>query len=189
MIDVFKWIESPIGRLRLVGNDAGLLAVLWENDGRKWKHLQGPQVESPDHPVLVEAERQLAEYFAGQRQSFTIRLDLQGTAFQQAVWQAMLAIPFGQSRSYGEIARQIGRPTAMRAVGAAAGMNPIAIIAPCHRVLGKSGTLTGFAGGLQAKAGLLAVENIKHRPSPRGRVALIDQPLVRQGALDLACPA
>ncbi len=164
---VFKWIDSPIGRLKLVGSAAGLSAILWENDKRRWKHLEAPQVEAPDHRVLVEAERQLGEYFAGQRRSFSVKLDLHGTPFQESVWRALLDIPFGQARSYGEIARRIGRPKAVRAVGAATGMNPVAVIAPCHRVLGATGTLTGFAGGLQAKLGLLAVENITHRPSAR----------------------
>ena len=94
-----------------------------------------------------------------------MNLDLQGTPFQRSVWQALLEIPYGEVRSYGDIARGIGKPTAFRAVGAAVGMNPISIVAPCHRVLGSTGALTGFAGGLQAKLGLLAVENIEHRLS------------------------
>jgi methylated-DNA-[protein]-cysteine S-methyltransferase len=108
--------------------------------------------------VLIEAERQLREYFAGRRQSFDLELDLTGTAFQRAVWTALLTIPFGQTRSYGDIARQVGRPSASRAVGAANGQNPVAIVAPCHRVIGSTGALTGFGGGLDVKERLLRLE-------------------------------
>ena len=114
--------------------------------------------EDSRHPVLVEAAHQLEQYFAGQRRAFTLKLDFAGTAFQRRVWNALLTIPFGQTRSYGQIARQIGNPTAMRAVGAANGRNPISIVAPCHRVIGSTGKLTGFAGGLDVKAYLLALE-------------------------------
>jgi len=100
----------------------------------------------------------LRAYFAGEREAFTVPLDFQGTPFQKQVWAALLTIPFGETRSYGEIARQIGRPGASRAVGAANGRNPISIIAPCHRVIGSTGKLTGFAGGLAAKARLLGLE-------------------------------
>ena len=122
--------------------------------------------EVPDHPVLLEAEQQLREYFAGERREFTVPLDLGGTPFQNRVWRALLSIPFGETRTYTEIARQIGKPAAVRAVGAANGRNPISIIAPCHRVLGSTGNLTGFAGGLQAKAHLLALENRRPAPKP-----------------------
>ena len=108
--------------------------------------------------MLVEAERQLGEYFRGQRQGFSLTLDFAGTAFQRQVWTALLTIPFGETRSYAQIARQIGKPSATRAVGAANGRNPISIVAPCHRVIGATGKLTGFAGGLEAKAYLLALE-------------------------------
>jgi methylated-DNA-[protein]-cysteine S-methyltransferase len=106
----------------------------------------------------VETRRQLGEYFAGKRKRFTVKLDFMGTDFQKSVWQALLTIPFGQTRSYGDIARQVGNPKAVRAVGAANGRNPISIIAPCHRVIGSTGKLTGFAGGLKTKAQLLALE-------------------------------
>ena len=162
-----KWMQSPIGKLKLVASDVGLAAILWEADTRSWPHLRGPQAEMPDHPVLIVAEKELGEYFAGERERFSVNLDLHGTPFQESVWRALLDIPFGQVRSYGEIARAIGRPMAVRAVGAAVGMNPVAVMAPCHRVLGASGTLTGFAGGLPAKLGLLKVEGIRHRPSAR----------------------
>ena len=167
MEHVCKWVASPIGKLQLVASEAGLAAILWENDRRRWPHLRPPFGESPDHPVLGDAEAQLVDYFAGARTVFSVPLDLHGTPFQEAVWRALLAIPYGAARSYGEIARAIGRPSAVRAVGLAVGMNPVSIMAPCHRVLGASGTLTGFAGGLPAKLGLLAVEGIKHRRSAR----------------------
>ena len=114
--------------------------------------------EAGRHPVLVKTETQLTEYFAGGRKQFDLELDFSGTEFQQQVWQALLAIPFGETRTYGQLARQLGNPRATRAVGAANGRNPIAIVAPCHRVVGSSGELTGFAGGLAAKAYLLALE-------------------------------
>ena len=114
--------------------------------------------EEPDHPVLLQAENQLHEYFAGRRREFTVPLDFAGTEFQNQVWRALLSIPFGETRTYTEIALQIGKPAAVRAVGAANGRNPISIMAPCHRVIGSNGKLTGFAGGLEAKAHLLALE-------------------------------
>jgi methylated-DNA-[protein]-cysteine S-methyltransferase len=114
--------------------------------------------EAPQDPVLQEAERQLQEYFAGTRTRFELELEFVGTDFQKNVWLALLDIPYGQTRSYAQIAAQIGRPKAVRAVGAANGRNPLSIIAPCHRVVGKSGGLTGYAGGLRAKELLLALE-------------------------------
>lgn len=152
-----KTIPSPVGALTLVASDAGLAAILWENDDPSRVRLS-PRVDTPDHPVLLETERQLAEYFAGGRTAFDLPLDFSGTDFQKQVWAALLAIPFGETRSYADIARSIGRPNACRAVGAANGRNPISIVAPCHRVIGTNGTLTGFAGGLAAKAHLLGIE-------------------------------
>jgi methylated-DNA-[protein]-cysteine S-methyltransferase len=115
-------------------------------------------IEDAGHPVLVETEKQIGAYFAGTLKAFTVPLDFAGTDFQKSVWHALLTIPFGETRSYAEIARQIGRPSAVRAVGAANGRNPISIIAPCHRVIGSNGALTGFAGGLEAKQLLLRLE-------------------------------
>lgn len=155
---VYKRMDSPVGRLTLVATGSGLAAILWENDRQGRVRLE-LEAEENDHPVLVEAERQLREYFAGRRTQFALALDLSGTAFQRSVWAALLTIPFGETRSYTEIARQIGRPTAVRAVGAANGRNPVSIVAPCHRVIGSSGALTGFAGGLDVKARLLALES------------------------------
>jgi methylated-DNA-[protein]-cysteine S-methyltransferase len=154
---VYKRVPSPVGRLTLVATDEGLAAILWENDQPRRVRLN-LQEEASSHPVLVEAERQLEEYFAGRRTRFALTLDLSGTAFQRKVWSALMTIPFGETRSYAEIARQIGNPRAVRAVGAANGRNPVSIVAPCHRVVGSNGALTGFAGGLDIKARLLALE-------------------------------
>jgi methylated-DNA-[protein]-cysteine S-methyltransferase len=153
----FKKMFSPVGELTLVASDAGLVAILWEGDDPERVRL-GAMIEDRDDPILTAAEQQLRAYFAGTLTRFTVPLDFQGTDFQKSVWAALLTIPFGETRSYGEIARQIGRPSASRAVGAANGRNPISIIAPCHRVIGSNGALTGFAGGLEAKAFLLGIE-------------------------------
>jgi methylated-DNA-[protein]-cysteine S-methyltransferase len=154
---VSKTTGSPVGRLTLVGSDAGLAAVLWEKEkpNRVRLNIVGEDVV---HPVLLQAECELNEYFAREREMFSVPLDFTGTSFQTAVWRALLTIPFGETRSYSAIARQIGHPDAVRAVGAANGRNPISIIAPCHRVIGVNGKLTGFAGGLETKAFLLALE-------------------------------
>ncbi len=162
-IHVCKIVDSPVGRLTLVASDSGLAAILWENDDplRVRLNIVG---EDDNHPVLVEAARQLREYFAGDRKTFALTLDFAGTEFQRKVWQALLTIPFGENRSYAQIARQIGSPSAVRAVGAANGKNPVSIVAPCHRVIGSSGELTGFAGGLEAKAILLELEGARTRP-------------------------
>src|SRR5580693_1887724 len=157
MNHAYKIILSPVGELKLVASDEGLVAILWENDNPKRVKL-GALVENSDRPILLETERQLKEYFQGKRKSFSLKLDLMGTKFQNDVWQALLAIPFGETRSYGQIARQLGNPRALRAVGAANGRNPISIVVPCHRVIGASGKLTGFAGGLKTKAQLLSLE-------------------------------
>lgn len=150
-------MPSPVGELTLIASDAGLVAVLWQDD-RPGRVVLGAVADHGDHPVLVAAQDQLRGYFAGERQVFDLPLDLRGTPFQKSVWNALLAIPFGETRSYGAIARAIGRPSASRAVGAANGRNPLSIVAPCHRVIGSGGGLTGFAGGLEAKAWLLRLE-------------------------------
>lgn len=153
----YKWMASPVGKLKLVASDKGLAAILWENDDPKRVRL-GPLVEDAAHPVLRAAEAQLNEYFAGKRKTFSVALDAAGTPFQRKVWRALSEIPFSEIRSYGELAARIGHAKAARAVGAANGKNPISIIVPCHRVIGVSGKLTGFAGGLETKAALLALE-------------------------------
>ena len=150
-------MASPVGTLTLVASEKGLAAILWENDDPARVPL-GALTEDGEDPVLQETERQLDEYFSGKRKTFSIPLDFNGTDFQKAVWNALLTIPYGETRSYGEIAVQLGNPKAVRAVGAANGKNPISIIAPCHRVIGSNGKLTGFAGGLEAKSLLLRLE-------------------------------
>ena len=151
-------IQTPVGQLILVAHDQALVAVLWENDDPTRVKLS-ESFEQNEHPLLKEVEKQLAEYFAGQRTQFNIPLDFQGTAFQKSVWSALLQIPFGETRSYKQIAESIGNVKAVRAVGAANGKNPISIIAPCHRVIGANGKLVGFAGGLKNKDILLNLES------------------------------
>jgi methylated-DNA-[protein]-cysteine S-methyltransferase len=153
----YKIIDSPVGKLKLVASDIGLVAVLWEND-KPSRVRFGELVEDGNHRILVDTERQLGQYFAGERKTFSVALDIRGTVFQRNVWNALLTIPFGETRSYGQLARQLGNSKAMRAVGAANGRNPISILVPCHRVIGSSGKLIGFAGGLQTKAQLLKLE-------------------------------
>ncbi|TFB35030.1 methylated-DNA--[protein]-cysteine S-methyltransferase [Pseudomonas sp. F01002] len=153
----FITLASPVGELKLVANGSRLAAILWENDKPERVPL-GPMREAPDHPILMRTAQQLREYFAGTRNRFDLELDFAGTEFQKKVWTALLTIPFGETRSYSEIAQQIGNPSAVRAVGAANGKNPISIVAPCHRVISASGKLTGFAGGLEAKERLLTLE-------------------------------
>lgn len=154
---LYMWIQSPVGSLRLVGGDAGLAGVLWEKQDPAESGFVLDR-EDPRHPVLQQAARELREYFAGERREFSVPLDFSGTEFQNKVWRALRSIPFGETRSYGQLAAQIGAPKASRAVGAANGRNPIPIILPCHRVIGSSGSLTGFGGGLPMKKQLLAHE-------------------------------
>ncbi len=153
----YKIMPSPVGKLKLVASDKGLVAVLWEND--KPRRVRLSELVADDrHPVLLKTEKQLNEYFAGKRKEFSLDLDARGTLFQKSVWDQLLAIPFGETRSYGELAEKLGKPRASRAVGAANGKNPLSIIVPCHRVIGSTGKLTGFAGGMETKAHLLALE-------------------------------
>jgi methylated-DNA-[protein]-cysteine S-methyltransferase len=154
----YKTMKSPVGVLKLVASDNGLAAILWENDDPKRVRLE-PVEEDKKQKVLLETERQLSGYFTGKLEKFSLALDFVGTDFQKKVWKALLAIPFGETRTYAQIASEIGRPKAVRAVGAAIGKNPISVIAPCHRVIGSNGKLTGFAGGLEAKAYLLGLES------------------------------
>lgn len=159
----YKKINSPVGKLTMVASDKGLVAVLWEDDKPTRVRL-AELVENKSHSLLVEAERQLKQYFAGRRRSFSIPLDMRGTRFQKSVWEALLAIPFGATRTYGQVAKQLGNPQAARAVGAANGKNPVSIIVPCHRVIGSGGKLTAFAGGLEAKKRLLSLEQERFHP-------------------------
>ncbi|ENW83413.1 hypothetical protein F908_01174 [Acinetobacter sp. NIPH 284] len=154
---VYMYMDSPVGALKLVAHDHALVAVMWDNEDHKRVRL-AELIEDHQHPMLIRVKKQLEQYFAGQRQQFDLPLDFQGTDFQQQVWQTLLTIPYGETRSYKEIAVQIGNEKAVRAVGAANGRNPISIIAPCHRVIGSSGALVGFAGGLDKKQILLSLE-------------------------------
>ena len=157
---VFGHTDSPLGPLLLAATPLGL-AGAWFVHGQRDTPDPAAWTENADHPILRETAVQLAEYFAGRRQQFALPLDLRhGTAFQKAVWQALLGIPFGQTTRYGAVAARIGRPTAVRALGAAVGRNPISIIVPCHRVVGVDGSLTGYAGGLDRKTALLRLEGV-----------------------------
>lgn len=149
-------MSSVVGTLTLIACDQGLLAVLWQDEKLMDEKMC---IEQDEHPILLAAKQQLQQYFLGQRQVFDIPLIMHGTAFQLQVWQALQQIPFGQTRSYQQIAQQIGRPKAMRAVGLANKNNSLSIIVPCHRVIGKSGKLVGFAGGLNTKQILLDLEH------------------------------
>jgi len=150
--------QSPLGAIVMAATEQGL-AGLWFEAQRHFPQDISAQPSDTSHPVLAQAVAQLSDYFAGQRTHFDLPLDLSaGTAFQQSVWQALLAIPMGNTVSYGEISCQIGKPSAVRAVGSAIGRNPISIIVPCHRVLGADGSLTGYAGGLIRKSALLKLE-------------------------------
>lgn len=157
MAYVYKIMESAVGALKLVAGDKGLAAILWPNDNPSRVPIAAN--ENSEHSLLIETERQLAEYFQGTRYEFTLPLDFAGTDFQKKVWRALLTIPYSETRTYLDIAKQIGDAKAVRAVGAANGKNPVSIVAPCHRVIGSSGKLTGFAGGLKTKAFLLDLES------------------------------
>ncbi|OBI88759.1 methylated-DNA--[protein]-cysteine S-methyltransferase [Mycobacterium asiaticum] len=150
----YRTIDSPIGPLTLAGQD-GVLTNLRMVDQTYEPSRAGWAL---DDSAFVSAAKQLDAYFAGELIDFDIDMELRGTAFQQRVWRALLTIPYGETRSYGEIAEQIGAPGSARAVGLANGHNPIAIIVPCHRVIGASGKLTGYGGGLDRKQTLLALE-------------------------------
>jgi methylated-DNA-[protein]-cysteine S-methyltransferase len=150
-------IASPLGTMLLARTEHGLAGAWFERQKHHPAVIDAP--ERADDPLLADAAAQLREYFAGTRSSFDVPLDLQGTDFQRAVWNALLNIAPGRTTTYGEIARELGVPSASRAVGAAVGRNPVSIIVPCHRVVGSSGSLTGYAGGLDRKRSLLRIES------------------------------
>ncbi len=159
MTELFqKTVSSPIGRLRLVANDTALVAVDLPNVAGA-RPLEAAALGSRRHAVLEAAAEELAEYFRGARRVFRTPLAPAGTPFQRAVWEEVALIPFGGVRSYAEVALEIGRPRAVRAVGGANARNPLPLFVPCHRVIGSNGTLTGYAGGLAAKEWLLAHES------------------------------
>lgn len=149
--------ETPVGELTLVASDRGLRAVIWPGASGRVPLTARPR-RNPGHPILRDATLQLDEYFEGSRTRFDLPLDIQGTRFQLAAWRALSAIPYGSTVSYGQQARQLGIPTAARALGAANRANPVCIVVPCHRVIGADGSLTGFAGGLERKRFLIEHE-------------------------------
>jgi len=151
----YSYLESPVGSLLLAG-DGKSLHLIGFPDGKAAKKPQTDWLRRND--VFQQEKEQLSAYFAGDLQQFDLALTPQGTPFQQLVWQALLQIPYGETRSYGEIAAVIGQPAASRAVGAANGLNPLPIVIPCHRVIGSTGKLVGFGGGLATKEHLLALE-------------------------------
>jgi methylated-DNA-[protein]-cysteine S-methyltransferase len=152
-------VDSPIGKLTLTAERNALTAVRFaRTDGTAT--LDAAWQRDDAHPVLAQARAQLEEYFAGKRTRFELPLAPAGTAFQRAVWDALLGVPFGATSTYGALAAQVGRPKAARAVGGAVGDNPIAVVIPCHRIIGKDGSLTGFGGGLPRKTILLQFEGV-----------------------------
>jgi methylated-DNA-[protein]-cysteine S-methyltransferase len=149
--------ESPLGPMVVAATCKGLAGLWFDGQRHLPNTLDWPYQD--DHPMLVKAVKQLREYYDGKRTNFDLPLDLQGgTAFQQSVWQALLQIRSGETTSYGQLSKKIGKPAAVRAVGAAVGRNPLSVIVPCHRVLGGDGSLTGYAGGLDRKTALLKLE-------------------------------
>lgn len=161
--------DTPVGTLSLVASVRGLRAVLWPLDAgadHGDRVRLGKQIRRST-PVLDEAARQLDEYFDGTRMVFELALDLQGTEFQRSVWLSLADVGFGKTRTYGEQAERLGRPTAVRAVAAANGRNPLSIVLPCHRIVGANGSLTGFAGGLENKARLLDHERMVLGQQPK----------------------
>jgi methylated-DNA-[protein]-cysteine S-methyltransferase len=167
---VYRTIDSPIGLLTLAGHDSALTHLrmvdqTYEPSRAGW---------TADAAAFPDAVEQLGAYFAGDLTEFEVELDLRGTEFQRRVWQALTTIPYGETRSYGEIAEQIGAAGSARAVGLANGHNPIAVIVPCHRVIGASGSLTGYGGGLDRKRTLLGLEKLHSQPSSDANLTLFD---------------
>jgi methylated-DNA-[protein]-cysteine S-methyltransferase len=159
----YTTMDSPIGELLLVG-DGETLSGLYMQDGRKPKQIATDWTESA--ASFTDVKRQLEEYFAGERTTFEVKLAAEGAPFEREVWHALEEIPYGETVSYGEIARRVGQPTAARAVGTANGRNPISVIVPCHRVIGANGSLTGYGGGLERKRLLLELERGQGRLQP-----------------------
>ncbi len=154
----YTWMESPVGRLLLAGTDA--LSLIAFSRGPKRVEPKADW-EPSDAPFLCQAAAQIEEYFTARRRKFDLDLRPTGTPFQLEVLDALATVPYGETRSYGEIAAQIGKPSAVRAVGAANGRNPLPIVLPCHRVIGSDGSLTGFGGGLETKRYLLELEGVR----------------------------
>jgi methylated-DNA-[protein]-cysteine S-methyltransferase len=148
--------RSPQGTMLIAATPKGLAGVYFK--GQKHFPKQRQWQRDARHPVLRQAKRELSEYFAGKRTRFSVALDPQGTDFQRSVWKQIARVEFGKTLTYGELARRAGHPGSARAAGAATGRNPLGIIVPCHRIMGADGSLTGYAGGLQRKRALLALE-------------------------------
>ena len=154
----YDFYDSPQGRMLLVANDEGLCGVYFDGQ-KRLPELDPEWRREPSHATLEQAKRELAEYFAGERKRFEISLAPEGTAFQRSVWSAISTVAFGETITYGELARRAGSSGSARAAGAATGRNPIGVIVPCHRIVGSDGSLTGYAGGIDRKRALLALES------------------------------
>jgi len=161
---VYKDLSTPVGAIRLIASEIGLAAIIWEGEDYKRTKLPVP-VRDDQSLILLQTEKQLKEYFGKERTVFDVPLDFKGTPFQVKVWEALLRIPFGARKTYGDLARLLGDIKAVRAVGGALNKNPISIIVPCHRIVGASGKLIGFAGGLKNKSILLDLENNYKTPT------------------------
>lgn len=162
-----KLIESPVGPLQLVASEKGLCAINFNATKAHQQALAGSMQDGTNHTLLVKAQKQLTEYFAGKRKEFDVLLDMQGTVFQIKAWKQLQKIPYGQTISYGEQARGMGDPKKARAVGAANGRNPLPIIVPCHRVIGSNGALVGFSSGVKIKEMLLELEGVSKKTPAR----------------------
>lgn len=167
---LLRRFDTPLGAMIACASQDGLCLLeftdrpIVDAELAALRRLLSAEIADGDSPLLRQAEREIGEYFAGSRRDFDVALHLPGTAFQQAVWRLLLSVPYGRTRSYQEQAARLGRPQSVRAVAAANGANRLSIIVPCHRVLGKDGALTGYGGGLERKAWLLAHERERIRP-------------------------
>ena len=157
-MNYFDYYNSPMGTMLIVAADEGLRG-LYFIDQKYYREVEDSWVRGPKHPVVRQTAREMEEYFAGKRKEFDVPLAAEGTPFQASVWKAISSVKYGASITYTELARRAGHPDAVRAAGTATGRNPITIIVPCHRILGSDGTLTGYAGGLDRKRGLLELES------------------------------
>ena len=156
-VQFYKFVQTPIGKLQLVASDKGLVGVFYKEH---YREMNDEMVESDSNQFLIKAEKQLAEYFAGKRKEFDVKLDMQGTVFQINAWRELQKIHYGETISYGEQAKRVGDAKKARAVGTANGRNPFLIIVPCHRVVGAGGAMGGFSsGGIPTKKKLLALES------------------------------
>ena len=158
----YDTIKSPQGEMLLVATEEGLSGIYFA--GQKYfPRREKEWRREPNHAPLKKAKRELGEYFAGRRKRFSIALDPDGTAFQRSIWRAISKVGFGETTTYSELARRAGHPGSARAAGAATGRNPLSVVVPCHRILGADGSLTGYAGGLNRKRALLALESVSAR--------------------------